>query len=168
MDRRHVVLGFAIGASVATSYSTSPLFRGEAQSDAVFTLDVEHPERVWLITYTADLPQEVGAHPFSSSLEVGVAITRASTPAPIEFVLWDAATFETIGQGDSMYVPDPFADCLPGRCERAFFLYVSSPEEVDAGGYWMASAWIRSDEPAPDVDESKEVPITIEYEELAL
>ena len=179
MDRRHLVLGLAVAASVATTPPMYDLYSGGSNSDEVaFTLDTETPERVWLITCTVDLPQEARTHPFSSSFGVRLVLTGASTPAPIEVVLWDAATFETLDDGvvaeadyledaTSMDVSDAFADCLPGGCERTFFLYVSSPEDVDAAGQWEAIAAVSSEDVVDYKRDWTEVPVTIAYEELA-
>ena len=166
------MLGLAVAASVATSVSLPALYSDDETTDEVwFWLYAPHPERVWLITCAVDVPAVARTHPFSSWLSVNVVLDHAPVEGPIEVVLWDAHTFETLDEGivgvdGGLDVHDAFDDCLPGGCERAFFLYVSSPEDVEANLWWVANASIVSDDIVDDESDAKPTAINIEYEEL--
>ena len=147
MDRRHLVLAVAVGATIATSYDSDS--SGGYQSLTVETLSIDGQEtRSWVITGEVELPPEAEGEAFDSMLSIVAQVTGSEGLQHVSLVARDCDGGEIVAQavvadepgggswsGGQVDVPDFFRDCPVDECVRTVCLDVTndttSPAEVD-------------------------------------
>jgi hypothetical protein len=178
MDRRHLVLGLAITATLATKYVLDPLFWGEeSRNGPLVTLGTNHPVRMWQITYSTDLPGIADDHPFGGTIWVFVqyfsdrADDQFARAALVDCETDVLLTEDSVSDEQAVLeVQDAFPSCVgSGFCEQSYCLIVETTDKATPAQFlWSTSASIASDEDAERGEEDKVLDILIEYEELAL
>jgi hypothetical protein len=148
MDRRHVVLGAALAASIASQPKDwPPIFSGYQSLDAdPFILDGASPTRAWRITVEAALPAEAEDHDFVSrtDLEVGPTEGEPGDLATVSFGECGAEPIETLWP-DGLSLDGAFEDCVPRQtCTRTFCLEITTKEDHPVEGAWWTWTAIQS------------------------
>src|SRR6185436_16616100 len=176
MDRRHVVMGVALVASVATSQpAPPPLFYGEQQLDAEpVSLDETRPIRTWVITVDATLPAEAANHDFTSTLEVHAQPSARDSGErsvdPIVVVLSECGSEGVVdgpNRAPSVALRDPFAGCVAQQtCTRTFCVAIGNAGDEAVDVEWDAWASIESRAWVDYDERSIPVPIDITIEEI--
>jgi len=174
MDRRHVVLGVALAASVATRTEGPPsLFSGYQTLDAEpVSLDETRLIRTWIVTVDVTLPAEAADHDFTSTLAV-----RAGTSGDgfrdsdlIVVVLSECGSAGVVdgpARAPSVGLQDPFAGCVAQQtCTRTFCVAIGNASDHAVDVEWDTWTSIRSDERVDDDVDSIPVPIDITIEEM--
>jgi hypothetical protein len=176
VDRRHLALAVAIGATLADERFDDPLVWGEeSRNGALFTLGPNHPVRMWQITYSADLPGVAGAEPYGGA--VGVYVEFTSDRADDQIVrsaLVDCETDEVLIEDSvtderaALQLSDAFPSCIhAGFCEQSYCLVVQAPEEAEAADLiWYTDVTIGTDAYAEEGEDGTVVDILIEYTEI--
>jgi hypothetical protein len=175
IDRRHLVLGIALGASIATEGPPPGfLFHGAERLNAgASRLDVEIPTRHWIITTEIVLPREAEGDEFGSSSAVSYALTERSAAGVLVSSFRecggeiDEEPIVTVDDSFTMSVSDSFADCAPQQgCTRTFCLELTSNNDHAIEVEWYATASIESEATVDHDVDPIDVPIEITIEEI--
>ena len=174
MDGRHVALGVALAASVATrTAAPPPLFFGYQTLDAEpVSLDETQLIRTWIVTVDATLPAEGADHDFTSTLAVraGASAYVMGESDPIVVVLSECGSAGVADGPDpapSVGLQDPLAGCVAQQtCTRTFCVAIGNASDHAVDVHWDTWASIRSDARVDDDVDSIPVPIDITIEEI--
>jgi len=171
IDRRHVALGAAIGASIASQPRAGPpLLYGDQKLEAgPFTLDDSRPTRSWRITTEVELPAEAADHDVLSQTGVEALAADADSDdlATVSFGECGAEPIEELWGGLVFVVDGAFEDCGPGQnCTRTFCVDITSDEDHPVEGWWQTWTTVQSMDNVKYGDDSIPVPIEITIEEI--
>ena len=182
IDRRQVVLGIAVAASLGTGTADDEppevyLFEGQASAQpGPFTLDAATPERVWKITAQVVLPSEATHIEFDGAVAARVRfIDTEAEYDPVTYGMDDCAG-KALGQAlevTTAWEPipaashDAFAGCVPETpCTRTVCMDITtSNDEAPVEMEWVALAWVVATIEAPD-GKAIDVPIELMVEEI--
>jgi len=176
IDRRHVVLGVALAASVATSYGLPPtLFYGEETLSAPpVTIDDTRPIRAWVVTTRVTLPAEATRHPFTSTTEVWASTSVHGFPddgvddlAVVMSECGHDAVADGPALGGSVSIKDAFVDCVPEQpCFRTLCVAIGTAGDGPVAVEWETSTIVESFATVDYDVNSITVPIDIDIDEI--
>jgi hypothetical protein len=180
IDRRHLVLGVAVAATIAHKRVEPYLFEGDETLDVANLRVPGHESRSWMVTAEVELPGVAETSTFGSVFAVyayvrpsdakpqklsvlargcddGVALTELVLPDDQDTGGYMAALVE---------IQDPFAECQPRQaCARTLCLDASNHGATRVELTLQIYAGVSTDEYADEEADTIEVPITITFEE---